>query len=179
MPELPDDAAELFAERVSRYSAEGDVRPSNEQPLGNFHRVTNDYFRTLGIPLRSGSAFTEMQRGTDVAVLSQRAASLLWPGGGAVGRRVNLGGKFTAESRATRRRYCDRLTLVRKGESKIGAVASAGARHATRLDDVSLSRPVRSLELPMLTFYKTRPTVVANLQRDTAQWTSSRELSTS
>jgi predicted permease len=78
-------------------AAEGDPRPVVEWPVGNYQFVTNDYFRTLGIPLRSGAAFTESQRGAHVVVLSERAASQIWPGEDVVGRRVHLGGSLVAE----------------------------------------------------------------------------------
>src|SRR5690606_17929109 len=45
------------------FRAEGDVSPRTEWPVGYFHLVTPEYFSTLGIPLRSGAAFTEAQRG--------------------------------------------------------------------------------------------------------------------
>lgn len=49
--------------------------------------VTADYFRTAGIPLRSGREFTTHDDG-DVAVVSETLANRLWPGGNAIGQRM-------------------------------------------------------------------------------------------
>jgi len=75
---------------------EGDVSPRTEWPVGYFHLVTTEYFSTLGIPLRSGAAFTEAQRGNAVVVMSQRAASLAWPDENPVGRNLRLGSNMVA-----------------------------------------------------------------------------------
>jgi len=46
------------------------------------------YFRAMNIAIRNGQAFEDRDRGRDVAVLSERAAKLLWPGDpNPVGRR--------------------------------------------------------------------------------------------
>jgi predicted permease len=77
-------------------SAENDVRPSAEWPLGYFHFVTTDYFDVLDIPVR-GASFAERDRPRDVVVLSARAASQIFPGGeDPIGRRVRLGGQIVA-----------------------------------------------------------------------------------
>ena len=76
--------------------AENDARPSEERPLGNFHFVTPDYFTTLDIPLR-GTAFTQLDHGRSVAVLSAHAATLLFPDGeDPIGRSVQLGSRVLA-----------------------------------------------------------------------------------
>ena len=76
---------------------ENDTRPSEEWPLGNFHFVTPGYFATLDIPLR-GTAFTQLDHGRSVAILSARAAALLFPDGeDPIGRRVQLGSRVLAD----------------------------------------------------------------------------------
>jgi predicted permease len=59
-----------------------------------FNVVGEDYFTTLGIPLRQGRAFsrneTENTTADAVVVLDQLAAERLWPGGNAVGQHIRL-----------------------------------------------------------------------------------------
>jgi predicted permease len=90
---LPLDGT-LWADGMS---VENDPRPPAEQPIGYFHFVTPGYFTALDIPVR-GTAFTQLDHGRDVTVLSERAAAQLFPGGDdPIGRRVNLGSQITAE----------------------------------------------------------------------------------
>jgi predicted permease len=51
--------------------------------------VTAEYFEAMGIPLREGRSFREGET-DDVAILSESAARLLWPGESPVGRRIGL-----------------------------------------------------------------------------------------
>jgi predicted permease len=57
------------------------------------HRVTADYFKTLGIPLLRGRTFTLADRDSTplVVVISEAAARRFWPGLEAVGRRIRFG----------------------------------------------------------------------------------------
>jgi putative ABC transport system permease protein len=59
----------------------------------NFRRVSSDYFRTVGIPLRAGRAFDETDRADapGVVVVSERLADLYWPGTSPIGRRMKRG----------------------------------------------------------------------------------------
>jgi predicted permease len=58
--------------------------------VGHLQAVTADYFSTLGIPLRSGRAFSEADRADapPVAIVSESFAKKFWPKGDAVGRRI-------------------------------------------------------------------------------------------
>ena len=58
-----------------------------------WHIVGEDYFRTLGVPLRAGRAFDRRDRADApaVVVLNETAARRLWPDGKAVGRRMQMG----------------------------------------------------------------------------------------
>jgi predicted permease len=62
--------------------------------------VTPDYFKVLGIPLVRGRSFEPADRfGTaPVAIVDQRAAELLWPGGDAMGHRFELGTRLGQDS---------------------------------------------------------------------------------
>jgi hypothetical protein len=64
---------------------EGATR-SSERHVVNNRYASPGYFRVLNIAVRQGRAFDESDRGRGVAVLSERAAKLLWPGD-PVGRR--------------------------------------------------------------------------------------------
>jgi predicted permease len=60
-----------------------------------YNIVSADYFRTLGIPLLRGRAFSAQDASTTahhVVILDQAAADKLWPGGTAVGKNVKLEG---------------------------------------------------------------------------------------
>lgn len=59
-------------------------------------QVSEDYFTTLGLPLVSGRMFTqaEVETGAPVAVISESAARIFWPGKNPLGRRIS--GRITA-----------------------------------------------------------------------------------
>jgi predicted permease len=64
------------------------------EPVRSYrHRVTPDYFATLGIPVVSGRVFTAADRDSaqDVAVISAAAARRFWPGQDPVGRQFRFG----------------------------------------------------------------------------------------
>src|SRR5215470_6055976 len=56
--------------------------------------VSNDHFRAMGIPLKSGRAFTDEDRAdtTPVVVINETMARRFWPGQDAVGKRIRWGG---------------------------------------------------------------------------------------
>ena len=63
------------------------------QPFIPFSTVSDDYFRTLGIPLRSGRTFNATDRtgGTTAIVISEAMARRYWPKGDAIGAHIRLG----------------------------------------------------------------------------------------
>jgi putative ABC transport system permease protein len=63
-----------------------------DRPLADIRMVNPDYFRTMNIPLRSGSLFEERDRGRLVGLVSTITASRLWPGMDPVGKRFCMGG---------------------------------------------------------------------------------------
>jgi hypothetical protein len=65
-----------------------DERP--EPHAGNW--VAPEYFRAIGAPFLEGRAFTqaEISEDADVVVLNRSGAERYWPGGGAVGSRIQL-----------------------------------------------------------------------------------------
>jgi predicted permease len=75
----------------TRLSIEGAAPAMLERPLTNLRAVNADYFRTLGIPIRSGRVFDERDGPRPVAVMSAAAVDGLWPGQNAIGRRFRRG----------------------------------------------------------------------------------------
>jgi putative ABC transport system permease protein len=76
-----------------RLEAEGAGGPAPAQPeLLPFGEADPSYFRTLGIPIRQGRAFTaaDLAPGTGVAIVGESLARHLWPDGRAVGRRFRV-----------------------------------------------------------------------------------------
>jgi predicted permease len=64
-----------------------------EVPWAGWRLVSNDYFKTLGVPLIAGRDFTEqdlIRTQPRRVVISQRIAELLWPGESAIGRQIEL-----------------------------------------------------------------------------------------
>jgi putative ABC transport system permease protein len=66
---------------------EGVELSGEEQPDLQYRWVSPGYFRAMGLPLRAGRSFVSADRPRLVAVLSERAARLLWPEEQAIGRR--------------------------------------------------------------------------------------------
>jgi predicted permease len=67
--------------------------PTDAPPFITYASVSDDYFRTLGIPLRSGRTFGPEDRtgGPVSIVISEAAEKKYWPKGGAIGARIRLG----------------------------------------------------------------------------------------
>jgi putative ABC transport system permease protein len=70
-------------------------RPNDPQsaPVVGRHYVSADYFRTLGIPLVSGRALTDLDRAgaPPVVVIGETAAKRFWPGSNPIGQQVWFG----------------------------------------------------------------------------------------
>src|SRR5262249_33453254 len=66
-------------------------RPGQE-PQVQYWVVSSEYFRTTGIPLREGRAFTDRDDDEThgVAIVSAGMAQRFWPGQSALGRRLRL-----------------------------------------------------------------------------------------
>ena len=87
LPLGPDSSA-IF------YSAEGDsTSGAQAQPRAYIHRVTPNFFNTMGVPLVAGRTFdtveTESDRG--VVIVSASVAERFWPGEDPVGKRIKRG----------------------------------------------------------------------------------------
>jgi predicted permease len=69
----------------------GDTRPIFERLTANVRFISQDYFKTAGIPFRGGRPFEEGDRNKDVVIIAQRTADQLWPGQNPVGKRLYRG----------------------------------------------------------------------------------------
>jgi predicted permease len=74
---------------------EGFTGAFTDRPLADIRQVNPEYFRTLGVPLRSGRVFAEADRAYPVALVSVLASERLWPGQDPVGKRMQMGGDDT------------------------------------------------------------------------------------
>jgi predicted permease len=79
--------------RRDGFSIEG-APPTDAQPYVAYASVSDDYFRTLRIPLRQGRTFDPSDRAGAPAtvVISESLARRYWPAGNALGSRIRLGG---------------------------------------------------------------------------------------
>jgi len=76
------------------FTIEGAPWPSGRaMPFVLFASVTDDYFRTMEIPLRRGRTFSpaDRQDAPRVIVISEGMARRYWPKGDAVGSRIRMG----------------------------------------------------------------------------------------
>jgi putative ABC transport system permease protein len=71
--------------------------PPGRAPPVMRHYVAPDHFKTLGVPLLEGRAFTDQDRagGPRVTVVNRTAARRFWPEGRVLGQRVWFGGGST------------------------------------------------------------------------------------
>jgi putative ABC transport system permease protein len=71
-------------------TVEGATGPLLQRPLADRRLVSEDYFRTLGIPILQGRVFDRSDK-VNTAVLSADTAARAWPGHNAIGKRFHNG----------------------------------------------------------------------------------------
>jgi putative ABC transport system permease protein len=73
-----------------RIEGRPEPKPGDDGPQANRPRVSSKYFETIGIPLLHGRPFDERDRvgSANVAVISDLAARIYWPGEDPIGKRV-------------------------------------------------------------------------------------------
>jgi predicted permease len=78
-------SGETWVDLIAR---EGDTRPTSQKPIANYRFIAPEYFRALSMPILRGTSIAEKDRSsaTIPAVISQRAASTIWPGEDAIGQ---------------------------------------------------------------------------------------------
>src|SRR5262245_47833449 len=79
----------LEGEPVYPVLAEGVVKPLNELPTAVWPNVSAGYFAAMRIPLRTGRMFRDAGETEPVAVVSESAARIIWPGQDPIGKRLN------------------------------------------------------------------------------------------
>ena len=78
---------------VDTIQVPGDPRPFTQIPTANYRFIGPDYFKTMGMPLTRGRPFTAAERSgaTLPAIITERTASVAWPGVDPIGRRFLRG----------------------------------------------------------------------------------------
>jgi len=76
-------------------TVEGRVAAASERFINVDERaIAGDYFGVMQIPLLAGRTFNDQdtRTGMRVAIVDERAATALWPGGDVIGKRIRIGG---------------------------------------------------------------------------------------
>ncbi len=80
------------ANSANVFAVEGRTYAQGDQPDTDFRVVTDDYFRTLGIPIVRGRAFTAADSaGAPAAIVSAGMAARYFPDADPLGQRIRLG----------------------------------------------------------------------------------------
>jgi putative ABC transport system permease protein len=141
---------------------------AGEEPQADFRMATPDYFRTLGIPLKSGRLFTEFDGPdtTPVAIVNEALTAQIFPGENPVGQRLVLYGRpreivgvvgavkhhgFSREARPemilpSRQFQLGGMTIVARSRMEPSVLAAAIAREVHAIDpELPVSR-VRTMD---------------------------------
>ena len=76
-----------------RPGIQGRVARSDETPSAQLHQVSTDYFKAMGIPLKSGRSFepTDRDSAPPVLVVNEELVRRYWPGENGVGKVLTFG----------------------------------------------------------------------------------------
>jgi len=89
---------------MSQFLAEGQSqREAESAPFVSVEAVGKDFFRTLGLPLVRGRAFSDADRdgAPKVGVVSEAVARRLWPGVDPIGKRIHRPAQDSPDSQVT------------------------------------------------------------------------------
>ena len=88
-----NDMLPFTGDRSWAITAEGRVYTRGQSPEGFIRTVGNDYFRTMGIPMRAGRDFTDgdTRDAPPVVIINESMARTLWPDQNAIGQRIQQG----------------------------------------------------------------------------------------
>jgi putative ABC transport system permease protein len=91
---IANDLPILGTDTSSNPTVEGLSPAETAQLLTGIHVINPNYFKTMGIPLLKGRAFTERddEKAPPVFIVSETMARTLWPNQDAVGKRLKFGG---------------------------------------------------------------------------------------
>jgi predicted permease len=91
---LTTDVPLTGAGSAAFYSAEGDqTSDAQTMPRAFVHRVSPDFFGTMGMPLLAGRTFLESERTAALTwvIVSEGVVRRFWPGQDPIGKRIKLG----------------------------------------------------------------------------------------
>jgi hypothetical protein len=71
---------------VSSINLPGHQLSEQDEPMANYRVVSPDYFQTMGIPVLTGRAFNNDDRGKRQVIVSESLAHRLWPNQNATGK---------------------------------------------------------------------------------------------
>ncbi|MGH9711694.1 MAG: ABC transporter permease [Candidatus Acidiferrales bacterium] len=75
----------------SRFVVEGQpAAPAGARPVAEIRSASLRFFAAMGIPLLQGRLFTEADYGLSNIVINEAMARRFWPGGDAIGKRINV-----------------------------------------------------------------------------------------
>jgi len=79
----------------SSFRVEGRIVPEKDEPSAELRWATPNYFRTMAIPLRKGRTFEDSDRlgSARVLLISETAARMFFPGGDAIGQKIQFGAR--------------------------------------------------------------------------------------
>jgi predicted permease len=91
-----NDMLPFTGDRSWAMPAEGRVYQRGQYPEGFTRVIGNDYFRTMGIPMRAGRDFTDADTrdAPPVVIVNESMARTLWPDRSAIGQRIQQGKSF-------------------------------------------------------------------------------------
>jgi predicted permease len=91
-----NDMLPFTGDRSWAIPAEGHVYQRGQYPEGFIRVVGNDYFRTMGIPIRAGRDFSDGDKkdAPPVVIINESMARTLWPDRSAIGQRIWQGDAY-------------------------------------------------------------------------------------
>jgi predicted permease len=91
-----NDMLPFTGDRSWSIPAEGHVYQRGQYPEGFIRIIGNDYFRTMGIPIRAGRDFSDGDKkdAPPVVIINESMARTLWPDRDAIGQRIWQGDAY-------------------------------------------------------------------------------------